>query len=239
MALRIPDNAREAFQFLALGIAVVLVVRLCMLLLANLGPDEHTALATACRPLQASYPLVGAHVLVTDPSELVPRLSSAALFVVMCGAVLGIFSWTVTILSGRLNKNLVPAAVRAGLLVGSGWALWCLLAGPARCTLVHDDGLELRNATRFMGGIALPFTQERTWVPFSEVARFEHRPGSASNGPCAESHQLIALLHGGGEHLLLELEGRCEPAASTAEEGLRVDSVMWALGRLLDQKEPS
>ncbi len=239
MVLRIPDNAREAFQFLALGVAVVLLVRLCMLLLANIGPDDGSEVAAACSPFQASYPLVGAQVLVTDTSELVPRLSSAGLFAILCGAVLGSLAWASAILLGRANGTVVLAAMRAGFLIGGCWALWCLLAGPARCTILHDNGLELRNADRFMGGIALPFTQERTWVPYSELERFEHRADPGSDNPCGGSHELLARSHDGGEYLLVEIPIRCGAEGSTSEAVAGIERAIPILEQLLDRKEPS
>lgn len=173
MKFELPDNAREAFQFLSLGVAIVLAIRLVV---AGFGlwPDhaEEDSLAEACAPFRNGYPLLGTHAMVVGGLELIPRMAVAGLFALCCAVLLGLSAWSISrMLRGGGNRSLVIGG-RIGLLVGGAWAIYCLVCLPAEWTEVKKDELVLHQHASFLGEIPWPFTGTETHYRLSHVEQF-------------------------------------------------------------------
>lgn len=174
MKFELPDNAREAFQFLALGVGIVLMLRLAVGLfgLWDRGTDGD-ALADACAPFRNGYPLIGRHSVVVGGLEMIPRMAVAALFSLLCAALVGLSVWSIRrFLKGSGIRSLVVGG-RIGLLVGGAWACYCLLCVPAQWTELNKDGFVLHRHAAFLGQVPWPFTGTETRYSLSHVEQFQ------------------------------------------------------------------
>jgi hypothetical protein len=80
------DNAREAFQFLALALGLVLALRLGYWGLEHwMSPASDDALGHAFAPFRAGY-LVDTRTLVLSAAPLLERLGIAVLLAIGCAA---------------------------------------------------------------------------------------------------------------------------------------------------------
>jgi hypothetical protein len=172
-----PSNAQEAFQFLALGAGIVLVIRLIVAAFGLWSSDASgDTLAEACAPFRNGYPLIGKHTLVVGGLPMIPRLAVAGLFVLWCGVLMATFLWVVARSFKRGTLRIAVIGGRIGLLLGAVWAVYCLLCVPAQWTEVRakEKQLLLHSRTTFMGEIPWPFLKssghvelhwiERTWI---------------------------------------------------------------------------
>lgn len=173
MKFELADNAREAFQFLALGVAAVLVIRVVVVLIGMLSYDpDGDVLAEACKPFRNGYPLVDRHAVVVGGLELIPRIAVAGLFTLLCAALIGAVAW----LLGRMfnyggGRSMVVGG-RIGLSIGGAWACYCLLCMPAKWTKVNKSELVLHERAAFLGEIPWPFSGSETVLHLSQVDQF-------------------------------------------------------------------
>lgn len=157
MKLHLPDNAREAFQFLALGVAGVLVIRLVIAAFGLWSSDvDGDALAQACAPFRNGYPLIGKHTLAVGGMQVIPRIAVAGLFVLCCGVVLALLAWPIGRALNRQDARPVVVGGRMGLLLGSAWAIYCLLCLPAKRAEVKPKEIVLHSQAAFLGELPWP-----------------------------------------------------------------------------------
>lgn len=195
MKLHLPDNAREAFQFLALGAGALLVVRLAIAALQlAIAPDATDTLGTATAPFRIGYPLVGESTLVIERMGATPRIAIGALFMLVVGAVLAIAAAFIGAATkwGALRATVLGA--RVGLVLGGTWASWCLLAFPAHHVVVSDTGLVRHDSRAFIGVLALPFTEVERSNPWQEVQALSQTAHATIGQRCAEIEEVRALL---------------------------------------------
>lgn len=184
MRLQLPDNAREAFQFLALGVGVVLVVRLVVAGIGTMAPDAgDDVLAQACAPYRNGYPLLGAHCSAVGGGPVILRLAAGVLFALCCG-----LAGTLVLLPMGTRRSTLPRAVfgaRIGLLGGSAWALYCVLCLPPRhTTIAPTTGITTVEAPAFLGMIAWPMASNEELHPWAELeqVRKDLQDGGTSCG---------------------------------------------------------
>jgi hypothetical protein len=166
MKFELPDNAREAFQFLAFGVGIVLAIRLVVAgfgLWSGQAADD--ALAEACAPFRSGYPLIGNHTLVVGGLPMIPRLAIAGLFALLSGALLALLAWPIGKTLNLRGARALVVGGRLGLLLGGAWAIYCLLCLPAERAEVKQKEIVLHSQAAFFGEIPWP-------IPGSE----EHRP---------------------------------------------------------------
>lgn len=170
MRLGLPENAREAFQFLLLGAGIVLALRLLWALPAAfptaLGSEP---LARASAPFAAAYPLLPHGTMAVEDHEPLPRIAIAVLFTLTCGAGMAVIGATI---AGAARQDALRASVlsgRAGLLLGGMWGIWCLLAVPVASSTVEPDGLHLKGYRSFLGSLPLPLTASEEVIPWDEI----------------------------------------------------------------------
>ncbi|MBK9175494.1 MAG: hypothetical protein IPM46_03990 [Flavobacteriales bacterium] len=159
MRIGLPDNAREAFQFLALGAAVVLAVRLLVLLLASgSGSANEDNLQSAIAPFRNGYPLLAADTFPMRNVHPAPRIAEGGLFTLLSGVLCAVPCLLVGLFRTDLLRKAVVYGGRIGLILGGAWAIWCICAQPASTCAVGSSGLVLRGSVTLMRAIPLPFT---------------------------------------------------------------------------------
>lgn len=174
MKLEVPDNAREAFQFLALGVGIVLLLRLIVALVGLWGGGpESEVLSEACAPFHNGYPLVGKHALVVGGVSMIPRLALAVLFVIMSGMLFALIAWPIARLFNRSGLRAAVMAGRTGLLLGGSWAIYCVLCLPAKWTEVKEKELALHDHRAFLGEIPWPFTGSEKRYSLDRIDTFD------------------------------------------------------------------
>lgn len=196
MRLGLPENAREAFQFLLLGAGIVLALRLLWALPAAFptAPDAEP-LARASAPFAAAYPLLPHGTMALEDLEPLPRIAIAVLFTLACGAVMAVIGAT---LAGAARQDALRASVltgRTGLILGAMWGLWCLLAVPVASSTVETDGLHLKGHRSFLGSLPLPFTASEEVIPWDEIEGVEVLDRSTAKG-CGTAFDVTARTKG-------------------------------------------
>lgn len=170
MRLGLPENAREAVQFLALGAGIVLGIRVVIALLVSLpaSPADGSLIA-ALAPYRSGYPLLPAQAVAVEALEPLPRIAIASLLVLLSGVAFGVLGGALGALLRRSPLALAVLLGRVGLLLAAAWAMFCLLALPARSTVIAPDGLHLREHVCFLGSIPLPFSANERIIAWRDA----------------------------------------------------------------------
>ncbi len=173
MKIELPDNAREAFQFLALGAGIVLAIRLVVAAFGLWsGHVNVDPLAEACAPFRNGYPLVGKHTLVVGGLPVIPRLAVAGLFVLLCGAALALLVWPIGKVFKWQGRPTFVMGGRTGLLLGGAWAVYCLLGLPAERAEVRQKEIVLQSRTAFLGVIPWPLPGTEVHLPLVSIDQY-------------------------------------------------------------------
>lgn len=196
MRLGLPENAREAFQFLLLGAGIVLALRLLWALPAAFpsAPDVEP-LARAWAPFAAAYPLLPHGTMAVEDLEPLPRIAIAVLFTLICGAVMAVMG---AIIAGAARQDALRASVltgRTGLILGGMWGLWCLLAVPVASSTVETDGLHLKGHRSFLGSLPLPLTASEEVIPWNEIEGIHVLDKNTVKG-CGTAFEVLARAKG-------------------------------------------
>ncbi|MCB9184242.1 MAG: hypothetical protein H6591_10010 [Flavobacteriales bacterium] len=185
MRLGLPENAREAVQFLALGAGIVLGIRVVIALLGSLpASPEDGSLTAALAPYRADYPLLPAQTVAVEAQAPLPRIAIASLLVLLSGAAFGLLGGALGALLRKRPLALAVLLARGGLLLAMAWALFCLLARPARSTTIASDGLHLHEHVCFLGSIPLPFGEHERIIPWRDAMHIAvaEEPGTSACG---------------------------------------------------------
>lgn len=227
MKLHLPDNAREAFQFLALGAGVLLIVRLAIAALQlAIAPDTTDTLGTATAPFRIGYPFVSESTLVVDSMGAVPRIAIGALFMLIIGALLALVALPIGAATkwGALRACVFGA--RIGLVLGGAWSVWCLLAFPAHHVVVSDTGLMRHDSHAFFGVLALPFTEVERSNPWQAVQALSHTARAVSDHHCGELEEVRVLLPEGSVVIACTAPDDGECATVLAQQKARAESLL-------------
>lgn len=194
MRLGLPDNAREAFQFLALGAAMVLLVRLILLVLtAGSSPPSGDALQSAIAPFRDGYPLLAADAFPLRNVHPAPRIAEGGLFTLLSGTLCALPCLLVGLFRSDLLRKAMVHGGRIGLILGGGWAIWCVCAQPAGICVVRSSGLVLREGVPLMQAIPLPFTLNEHRVDWGRIQAIDRSERSHSLGCGTTQHLRIRL----------------------------------------------
>ncbi|MBK7383598.1 MAG: hypothetical protein IPI81_09720 [Flavobacteriales bacterium] len=174
MRFELPDNAREAFQFLALALGAILLLRLAHWgLESGLAPPLTTALSVSIAGLRYGY-LIGDHsTWVVGGQDLPGRLALAVLLSLVGGLGGAALGWLVK--RGWNPKRWRPVVVgaRAGIVVSLVCGFACALFVPPVSVSLSDEGPVLIQRPEFFHTLGLPFAPERTLIPWSTVIAAE------------------------------------------------------------------
>ena len=166
MKLGLPDNAREAFQFLALGIGSLLLLRIGYLMAEYwMAPAPDDALGQLIVPFKRGYLIAHPHALVPEQSNPVGRICRAALAGVAGAAATGL-----TVLGFqralKIRSRAPWLAARVGFILCTLAAVWSAIAWPPRSMQLDAHGM-LMNVRPEVWGLALPYPSERFELPFA------------------------------------------------------------------------
>lgn len=194
MRIGLPDNAREAFQFLALGATVVLAMRLLILLLAS-GSDSAGGddLQSAIAPFRSGYPLLAANEIPMRNVHPAPRIAEGGLFALLSGLACAVPGLLIGLFRTDLLRKAMVLGGRVGLVLGGAWAIWSICAQPARSCAVQPTGLVLQESISLMRAIPLPFTLFDRRIDWSLIQGIE-RTERADSMDCGKTQILLIQL---------------------------------------------
>lgn len=167
------ENAQEALQFLALGAGIVLLLRLVAIGLGLWNGNADGELEQAMAPFRNGYPLIGRDVVVLGGLAVIPRIAVALLFVLLCGVLWALFTWTLGRVLGWNGLRSAVIGSRAGLLLGGVWAVYCLLCLPPRQTQVNAVGFTRTERPAFLHTIPVPFAARTTHWGHRQIEGYE------------------------------------------------------------------
>lgn len=137
------DNAREAFQFLALALGLVLAMRLGYWALDRwMAPAAYDALGQAFVPFRAGY-LIDDRTLVLGAGPLLERLGVAVLIAIAAAALLAVLAAVIARSAGTEPVKWSARAARWSLLIVFPIVILGALAFPSRSVLFGRQGISL------------------------------------------------------------------------------------------------
>lgn len=173
MRLRLDDNERGAFHYLALGVATVAVVRGAAWALSFLGPTLSPDMALLAE-LQQGYPALRGHfaVVATD-AGLTERLMQAVVLAVGLALVSAVAqaipAWRQRRLPGRTGTLIT----RMLLLGAMAWGTYAALFLPLRRSDVVDGRLRIMERPRAFGEIPWPVPATERFLGGADQVRLE------------------------------------------------------------------
>lgn len=182
MRFELPDNAREAFQFLAIGGGVVLAIRLAIALIVLIASSTDVdPLVAAIANYRNGYVLLAPHTLVVGGMAMIPRVSVAILFIVVSAMITAICG---SLISTLISMSAIRGAVlgaRIGLILSTGWVIYALLALPPVSVQVTASGLTVVEQHSFFGALSLPFIRNENVINWTDVEVISDLPGKDPN----------------------------------------------------------
>lgn len=170
MKLELPDNAREAFQFLAIGAGVVLAIRLAIALVVLIASTtEADPLIAAIANYRNGYALLDPHTLVVGGMAMMPRVAVAILSIVITALV---SSTSGSLISTLIRRSAIKGAVlgaRIGMVLSTGWVIYALLALPPVSVQVGAHGLTVVERYSFLGALSYPLGWDERVINWSDV----------------------------------------------------------------------
>lgn len=232
MRIKLDDNERGAFNYLAGGLITVLALRGLAWVADALGPAL-TPDGAVLRPFQHGYWGMRNQLVVTSASSgLTERLVLAVVLAVGAAFATALIVTAAARARGRRGGRWGAWCTRIVLLTTLAWTLVAAFHIPATEARIDNGILEVRQWRRLAGDIPLPFTREkRRWardavgmIKAEERAQADGRSwivvleleatGGAANVPLARSagimagERLDALRDGSAAAALLERELR-------------------------------
>jgi len=210
MAFRLHDNAREALQFLALGVGLVLVLRLLVLAAdkSSATPPDAGDLDVALDAFRNGYLWQPAGTLVTGGIAIEGRLALAALVALAAGAIAALVAAGISTLLGRAAGRSAVRAARIAMPLVGAWALFAALLLPPRSAEVDNAHLGIIERPALFGELSLPWPSRVERIPWSAVVAVELRSTQASK----EAHGVL-------EQVVVRVEGEERIIASLAPAG--------------------
>jgi hypothetical protein len=183
MRFKLEDNTQEAFQFILLGAAIVLVLRLAIhgagLLVSAGDPDMLNELSAHYRN---DYVITDPTVLVSGGMDITGRLSFAALLAMGAAILGGAIGWFAARSTGGDTVKVAVRAARLGLLTVLVPLLYsALLLPPGSVELTPEEAIVRRRAS--VGGLGMPWPAREERIPWSSVSSVQQRR-IANTGAC-------------------------------------------------------
>lgn len=170
MKLKLEDNTQEAFQFLMLGAAIVLVIRA---LIAGIGlwleSGTSHELADAVSAYRNSYLLHKGNVIVIGGMDIFGRLSFAFLLAVIAGILGSIIGAGIAKLLKRSSLSAAVQGARFGLLIVFAVATYSALFLPARAVELTDEGALFLERPSLPGGSSFPLPAKSELITWDRV----------------------------------------------------------------------
>lgn len=195
MKIELPENAREAFQFLSIGAGVVLLIRLAVWLIGRIAdtPDADPLIA-AIANYRNGYLLLDPNTLVVGGMAMIPRVAVAVLFVLATALIAAVFGYVMTRLIRRTAMNGAVQGARLGLLLSTGWVIYVLLALPPVSVRVDANDLSILTRPSFLHAIAYPFGSSERVINWSDIDFIRHQPETHTKQP--DRTQQVVVISG-------------------------------------------
>jgi hypothetical protein len=214
MAVKLDDNAREALQFLMLGAAMVLVVRLVIGGVQML-PAEDPFLNDLVNGHRNGFLLLDAGSVVVGGLDLTGRLA-VALAAALAGGLAGsLVGGALAYLMGRVPLATAVHGARAGMLLVLGFGVCSALFLPARVVQFLPAGIRVLERPALPGGLGLPLPANILLLHWNEIHEVDRRSVSISEG-CGSREELLVLTPGGRQAIV-----STTPSGRNCEEILR------------------
>ncbi len=216
MRYKLEDNTQEAFQFLLLGAAIVLVLR-AVIGLAGLWMGGHIdeALVGSIAEHRSGFILTDPLTIVAGGMDIYGRLAYAALLTLIAGVAGSVGG---AALSRIFNGPTIPWAVagaRAGLIIMAAAGLYSALFLPAHTVTITPHAAMIHKRATLPGGLALPWTVENTEVAWQTVTGIRQRVRDHGPQACGIQQETV-LISNEGIHLL----ARSVPSGVDCDESI-------------------
>ncbi len=190
------DNAREAFQFLALALGLVLAMRLGYWALDRwMAPAVNDALGQALAPFRAGY-LIDDRTLVLGAGPLLERLGVAVLIAIAAAALLAVLAAVIARASGTGPVKWSARAARWTLLLAFPLLIIGALAFPVRSAHIGPAGISVTH--RPLSIFTVNGTSELwRWQDIQSVNASEQLPESQGKG--------LLLMTNDGGHIAISI----------------------------------
>lgn len=224
MRLKLDDNERGAFHYLALGVAVVAGVRLLAWAFSFIGPALSPDMETLSA-FQQEYPLLrGRFAVVGTGTGLTERMMQAVVLAVGLAVVSAIIQAIPAWKHRRLPGRAGTLFTRGLLIVALAWGTWSALFLPLRRSEVVQGRLLVTERPRAFGEIPWPVAAETQELAASDVSRLES-VRTAANVGCDGLETLVAVTRKD----TLELARRAGICPERELQGMREASAAAAL----------
>ncbi|MDQ3101028.1 MAG: hypothetical protein M3R08_06550 [Bacteroidota bacterium] len=224
MKLKLEDNTQEAFQFLLLGAAIVLIVRAAI---AGIGlwleSGSESALIEATAAYRNNFLLNNRNVIVIGGMDLFGRLSVALVLSIGAGIAGSLIAAGI---ARAFNRPMLPAAVlgaRFGLIITLAITIYSGLFLPARSAELSDQGMRIIDRRSLPGGLSVPFSGNEELIQWKEISHLEQRSGSENTG-CGVREEVLLHSDQAGRTIASEIpSGKdCDQAIAVAKRNGKI-----------------
>ena len=198
MKLELPDNAKEALQFLVLGALAIVALRLLYAgALHALAPDASDGIGTMVAPYRSGYLLHDQHTIVLGGKGLFVRIAVGALFTVASGAVLALLGAIIAKALGGNSQRTAVRSARAGLAVAALYVVVSAFALPPRSIVISKHALILHDRASLMDVLGAPWPCAVDTIALEIVTGIEVREIARSFGACgSDAHVTVTTTMG-------------------------------------------
>lgn len=217
MKLELPDDAREAFQFLALGIGSLLLVRIVYLAAEHwIAPAADDALGQLLLPFKRGFLIADPHTLVAEQSSPAGRLCRAVLLGIMAGAATGLSAFVIH-RALKVGSNASWLAARVGFILCTLVGIWSAIACPPQLLRLDSHGTHVTVRPEVLG-LALPYPIERFELPFtgSEITQRHGTLGDGSSITMGSSGEVVVIEPVGSDAMMDSLYAWLSTASTGA-----------------------
>lgn len=210
MRTKLDDNERGAFQFLALGVLLVLAVRGLAWAFSRLGPELPPDLA-ALASFQQDYPLLrGRLAVVSTGVGLSERLMQAVVLAVGLALVVAVVQ---AVPAWRQRRPPKRGAARITRLVLYGILAWGTAAAlflPLQEAAAVGGRLEISERKAAFGQIPWPWPAQKRTLPAAGLEHIEARAMPSRNG--CDGETTLWAMERSDSLLIARCKGQCPEA---------------------------
>ncbi len=191
MRAKLEDNTQEALQFLLLGGAIVLGIRLLIAGADHLiGTGGDVALQEAIAGHRNGF-LLDAQSWTIGAVAIEGRLAMALLLSIGAGIL---FSLIGAAFAAIVERSIIAMAVifaRWGLVIFLFTGIYCALLLPAESIRISDQGLHHTERAEFFGGTGIPFTGKESLIHWNGLDTVLSRSESTAAGGCGTIENVV------------------------------------------------